>query len=877
MDADKWRRISRLYHAARARAAEEQPAFLESACNGDEALRREVASLLANDTSANAFFARPAGETLTGPVNPRADTASDIPEPGMTLGSYRIERLLGRGGMGTVFLAYDTTLHRHVAFKVIGGSVDAETSRTRILHEARNAAALNHPNICAIHEVGEANGAAFIAMEYVEGRSLRDRLDEGALPAEEAVRLGIQAADALAYAHDRGVVHRDFKAANVIVTPSGRLKIVDFGLARRADALMASATTMSSVVPAGAAAGTPYAMAPEQVRGEASDARTDIWALGVLLHEMASGVAPFHAPTTPELFSSILRDAPRPAPDSLPVDLRMVIERCLEKAPERRYQHASEVRAALEAMQAGVTWSAWRYRLKHQRWLVAATSLAAAAAIAVTLNLAGVRDRLAGNGIQAGPVTLAVLPLENVAGDPEQEYFSDGLTEDMIAVLSRLHADRLNVIARTLSMRYKRSAKPIDQIGRELNANTVLKGTVTRSGDRVRIVAELLQTSNARRLWGETYERSVSDLFTLEHEMSNAVSNAVRVQLAEPEKRELAETPKVNPQAYDLYLRGLSHALRDNEQDIDQAIALFEKSAAFDPTFVPAHAYLALTYGNKSSIYRPNDPQWEEKGFVAARKTLELDPGAPEAHYAQAMMLWRPSHGFPSREALMELRTALVAQPNFDEAWHQRAVILFHVGHLDAAIRAVQRALEINPGNTLARFRFGPIYVYQQKFEDAIAALDRVPREAFPAQWIYQRAWALISLGRLDEAGRLVDEALNHNPADQGGVLHAARAMLRAKRGDRHGAEADIAEAVRVGKNFIHFHHTAYAIGAIYATLGEFDKAQEWIENAANDGFPNYAYFETDVHLDRLRSTPRFRAFLSKLRLEWEHIEGEPD
>ena len=445
----------------------------------------------------------------------------------------------------------------------------------------------------------------------------------------------------------------------------------------------------------------------------------------------------------------------------------------------------------------------------------------------------------------------------------------------MIALLSRLHSPRLSVIARTLSTPYKRSAKPIEQIGRELNADTVLKGTVTRSGDRVRIVAALLQASTARPLWSDTYERSVSDVFTLAHDMSNAVSTALRVQLAEPNKQELADTHAVNPEAYDAYLRGLSHAVLNSEQDIDQAIALLERSAAIDPTFVPAQAYLALSYGNKSSIYRPNDPQWEEKGFAAARRALDLDADAPEAHYAQAMMLWRPSHGFPSREALAELRRALAAQPNFDEAWHQHAVILFHVGHLDAGIRDIQRALQINPGNTIARFRFGPIYVYQQKFEEAIAALDRVPRESFPAQWTYQRAWALISLGRLEEASRLLDGALKDNPVDQGGVLHSARAMLRARRGDRTGAEADIAEAVRVGRNFLHFHHTAYAIGAVYATLGEFDKAQDWIERAANDGFPNYAYFETDVHLSRLRATPRFAEFLSKLRMEWEHIEGE--
>jgi len=275
-----------------------------------------------------------------------SEIARDGLAPGMTLGSYRIERLLGRGGMGAVYLAFDTTLYRQVALKVTTDSTGSETSRTRLLHEARNAAALNHPHICAIYDVGEAIGSAFIAMEYVEGRTLRDRLNHGALPLDEVVRYGTQAADALAYAHARGVVHRDFKAANVIVNEAGQLKVVDFGLARRRDEAMVGATTMASLAPAGSLAGTPYAMAPEQVRGEMTDARTDVWALGVLLHEMVSGATPFGARTTPELFSSILRDAP--APLEGPAAFDRIVRRCLAKEPGDRFQTMTELKSALE-------------------------------------------------------------------------------------------------------------------------------------------------------------------------------------------------------------------------------------------------------------------------------------------------------------------------------------------------------------------------------------------------------------------------------------------------------------------------------------------------------------------------------------------------
>src|SRR6266850_3399926 len=367
MDTERWREISRLYHEALRRSADERRAFLDDACREDHALRDEVESLVAHEATAEVFLRAAVGDVIRQTPAGGQDQGTML-KAGVTLGGYRVERQLGRGGMGTVFLAYDTRLHRQVALKVIEGSA-VETSQTRLLREARNAAALNHPNICTIHEIGEANGTAFIAMEYAEGRSLRERLDESRLSLEDALRFGIQGADALAYAHDHNVVHRDFKAANAIVTEGGRLKIVDFGLAHRSDAMIAGATTMATLVPAGAAAGTPYAMAPEQVRGEAADARTDIWALGVLLYEMVSGTRPFESATTAELFSSILRDAPAAMPETVPVELRAVVERCLEKAPERRYQHASEVRAALEVIQASTvaTWSTWRYRLARRR------------------------------------------------------------------------------------------------------------------------------------------------------------------------------------------------------------------------------------------------------------------------------------------------------------------------------------------------------------------------------------------------------------------------------------------------------------------------------------------------------------------------------
>ncbi len=379
-DTDRSRRIARLADEARTLSDADQRAFLQTTCGGDEALRRDVEWMLTTRAPGTAS-ARPQGDQEDAPpVALASRCGSPGGESGTLLGSYRIERVLGRGGMGAVFLAYDTKLHREVAVKMLSGAADGAVSSARLLREARNAAALNHPNICVIHEVGESDAEAFIAMEYVGGRSLRDRIDEGALTLAETLRFGIQAADALAYAHNHGVIHRDLKAANAIVTDDGRLKIVDFGLAHRADPLTANATTEVTLATAGVPIGTPYAMAPEQVRGESADVRTDVWSLGVLLYEMVSGAKPFKGGgSAQQLFTSILRDPPAPLPDGVPADLRAVIERCLNKDRGARFQQAREVCTALERMQES--------RQARRRRAPALLALAVGAVVVVALVL----------------------------------------------------------------------------------------------------------------------------------------------------------------------------------------------------------------------------------------------------------------------------------------------------------------------------------------------------------------------------------------------------------------------------------------------------------------------------------------------------------
>ena len=410
-----------------------------------------------------------------------------------------------------------------------------------------------------------------------------------------------------------------------------------------------------------------------------------------------------------------------------------------------------------------------------------------------------------------------------------------------------------------------------------MNADAVLRGTVSRAGNTVRVDAALVDTASGRSLWSRTYQQGQTSLFEIERDLARRIADTVGARPPAQDEQPRAEGKPSNPEAFELYLRGRYRAGRWNEKDTDEAIALLERSTALDPEFGPSQALLGYVYGVKSFNYRPDEPQWIEKGYAAVEKALALNPASPYAHLARGRLLWRHSQGFPHLEALAEYRQSLAARPNFDEAWHERGIVLFHVGHLDAGLRAVQQAVALNPSNTLARFRLGPLANYRLKPEEAIALLKRVPREVYPAQWTYHMSLALISLGRLDEASREIESALAGNVPDQGGVVHSIRALLRAQQGDRKGAEADIATAIRIGRGFGHFHHTAYSIGQVYSVLGDLDRAQEWIENAANEGFPCYTLFETDPFLDRLRGSARFRTFLTALRKEWERIPGEAD
>jgi non-specific serine/threonine protein kinase len=804
-------------------------------------------------------------------------------QPGARLGPYEAIAPIGKGGMGEVYKARDTRLDRSVALKVLPDHVASDPALAqRFEQEARILAALSHPHICTVFDVGRHDGAHYLVMEYLEGSTLRERLEQGPLDIDDLLSLATQVADALDAAHAAGVVHRDITPANIFITGRRQAKVLDFGLAKRTTATPheLSMAPTALVTEVGTTMGTLAYMSPEQVRGELVDASTDLFSFGVVLYEAASGTRPFQGATPGVICEAILNRTPAPLQSphpGLPPAFTRLVERMLVKDRAERVTAAESLRTlrALDTPRDHRTAPASdavssTSESRRSVWQPGARTWWASAAAGLVLVLAAAGLYV---GRSSGPSaqirSLAVLGFQTSSSTEAEQYFAEGLTEAVAGDLARVRT--LRVASRMSTNAARQPGRTSRDIGRMLDADAVLEGTVSRLDNRIRVAAQLIEVSTDAVLWADTYERSLSGAFMLQRELAQAVSEAVRVQVADRERQRLANAGSVNAEAYDLYLRGRYHAARENETDVDQAIALYEKAAALDPSFAPVQSELARVYGLKSFYFSP-EPAWEERGFAAVQRALTLDPEAPEAHFARGIMLWRPSHGFPHREALEEYERTLTVQPSHDEAWHQRGLILLHIGHLQEGLRSVEEAAALNPANTLARFRIAVGLLYLGRYEDALAAFNRVPEQFQPALWIYQSSWTLMNLGRTSEAAARIQQGLDTLKVDQGGVMHATRAMLRARAGDRRGAAEDIAEAIRVGKGFGHFHHTAYSIATTYSLLGELDEALRWIETAARDGFPNYALFDVDPNLARLRETPAFQELLRQLRREWEPV-----
>src|SRR5215469_1311789 len=782
---------------------------------------------------------------------------------GQRIGHYIIEQKLGVGGMGVVYRAHDEKLQRDVALKFLETLPTGESAgHERVMQEARAISALNHPNICTIYEVGEANGTPYIAMEYIEGRPLSQEITSAGFSLEQIERYGLQLADALAHAHGRGVIHRDLKAANIIVTPNGRVKVLDFGISRRLEPGGGDETTVidQSWAAQHTFTGTLPYTAPEVFKGQEADVRSDIWSLGVVLYEMAAGKRPFRGSTAFELSAAILRErAPEISPAVPPV-LQGVIDKCLSKDPGERYQSAGEVRAALETATTA-------QRTHHQAVEPppAGSLLSVQNLLLFCLLLAfavGVGYWLTGRNSQKprpmpGAIqSLAVLPLENLSGDPAQDYFAEGMTDALITELSQIR--KLRVISRTSVMQYKHTQKPLDQIAQDLNVDAIVEGSVVRVGSRVRISAKLFQANIEGALWGGSFERNFTDVLALQGEVATAIARGIQVQLSGAEQSQLARSRSVVPEAYEAYLRGRYEAEKRTPESFEDAASFFQKAIDRDKTFAAAYAGLADSYQYMSNYQIGSPGVLMPKAKQAAEKALQLDDRLAQAHTSLAAIRFYHLEG---GDIEGEFQRAIALDPSYAQAIHWYGLYLAATGRMEESVRELKLAREIDPKSLIIRANIGFVYYLGRDYDRAEEAeKDTIHMDpSFIAAHSYL-GQVYLEKRQYAEAIDKFRTALSLSPGDVAGQADLAYAY--AISGEKAQADEILEELQNArGSKYV----STYDWAVIYVGFRDEGRTQEAREEADQERNGRIVDLLVHRHFAFLNSEPRFQKLLAQI------------
>ena len=791
---------------------------------------------------------------------------------GGSLGPYQVLEPLGSGGMGEVYKAVDTRLGRAVAIKVLPAALSEDRERlSRFEVEARAASALNHPNVVTIYDVGhDEKGEAYIAMELIDGETLRKRLLAGPLPMASLLAIGSQAADGLAAAHESGIVHRDLKPENVMIRKDGLVKILDFGLAKSVPAAApppdaTQTPTQTSLTEPGVVLGTVGYMSPEQAIGKPADLHSDQFSLGSILYEMASGHRAFQRGTAVETLSAILRDEPPPIGGSrpdVPEPLRWIIERCLAKEPGQRYASTRDLARDLARLRErpGEA-SAATAAVRRKPLALALASVALVAGIvAVGLLVSRGRTRPAGPAAES---SIAILPFQNVGERKDDEYFSDGMTDSLITGLARVPG--LLVIARHSAFQYKNRTADVRDVGKALGVRYVLEGSVQRAGDSVRVNARLVDSGTGYHLWAAKYDRPMKDIFAVQDDISRHIIGSLKLALS-PKLAGTPAPPTQNLEAYDAYLRGVHRLRQMDQREHANAIPLFEQAVALDPDFAIAHAALARAYISKFFNLDP-DPRWKAKAEAEIERALALDPNLADAYVARGDLAWTLANGFPHEEAVRDFRKALEINPNLAEARRALGRVYMHLGLFDEAHEEWEAALRPDPRDMWVLYRKAGLYLFDGQPERALEELRKYPELENTQDVVLALLW----LGRDAEAAQVMEKLLKDPPETE---VHATRAVLLARMGDARGAEQAIDSSIRLGKGLGHFHHAEYDIACAYAVLGRNEESLRWLRRTAADGFPCYPLFEKDPLLARLRSDRDFQTFLGEMKAGWERYRA---
>jgi len=728
---------------------------------------------------------------------------------GKTVAHYKIVGLLGSGGMGSVYEAEDAELGRHVAVKVLSASLqDDQPMLERFKREARAASALNHPGICTVYSIEQHEGRPFIVMELIKGSTIAEKMGRQPFPVSQLLDFGIQIADALESAHSKGIAHRDLKPANLMINDRGQVKILDFGLAKVEAGAVASqpgeevsqlVTSVGSgpLTTAGTVMGTVHYMSPEQTRGQLTDARTDLFSLGAVLYQMATGEMPFQGDTDAVVFEAILNRPPKPLSEvnpSMPSELGQILEKALEKDRQLRYQSATDLKTDL---------------LRLRRKLESGARHAAE-----------MSDSKA--GARPAEKSVAVLYFENLGGPKEDEYFRDGITEDIITELSKIEGLRVNQRSMVLGFR----DKPVvaSQVGQQLGVSYVLEGSLRRAGDRLRITAKLVETATGYATWSERYDREMKDVFEVQDEIARKIAEALRIKLSRQEQDAIASKPTDNLQAYDLYLRGRSYARRLTRQDLEFALQMLENAVGQDPNFALAYAAIANVCAYYHAHYAREDA-WMQRARAAAERAMALHPGLPEVMVAQAWILYAKGQ---YDEMSVILRNVIARKPDCEGAYYLLLRGLYASGKYQDVANIAEQAIEAS----------GTDYNVYVPIANSLGALGKVDQEKNLRQRVIQALETQLREIPEDARARIL---LGAYYAEDGRIEDAMR-------------ESNLAMTLRPNEAMV-----LYNAACTFCTIQKKPEALDAIGKAWRAGFRDADWARRDPTLSLIHDEPEFQ------------------
>jgi len=788
---------------------------------------------------------------------------------GQTISHYRIVEQLGAGGMGVVFKAQDSRLQRAVALKFLPEELaQSPQALDRFRREARAASALNHPGICTIYDVGEQDGRAFIAMEFVDGETLRSHVHGRPLPLDEVLELGIEIAEALEAAHAEGIIHRDIKPANIFVTKRGRAKVLDFGLAKLVPKGIASTGADSDSDPSdsnsivGIISGTPSYMSPEQVRGDGLDPRTDIFSLGLLLYEMATGRQAFSGGTGGVIIEAVLTRPPVPVrsinPD-IPQRLEEIIDKALHKNRDQRYQHAADLGADLERLKREIDSGRRSGDEASQSAAIANTDSQSSTGEHKSQTSTDDTRILRARRVSKTINSLAVLPFDNASRDPEREYLSDGITASLINILATL--PKLRVMAQSTVFRFKGRAIDPQAVGRDLNVRAVLTGRVMQSGGSLRIGAELVDVATGSQLWGAQYDRKSGDIFEIQDEISNEISEKLRLQLTHAQKKRLIRHQTEDAEAYRIYLKGRHHWNKWTEEGFYKAIEYFQQAIDKDPAYALAHVGVADSYVLLGwNSYLPPKNAFP-KAKAAALKALQLDKDLGEAHAPLAAVLWL--YDWHWQNAEKEFKRSLELNPTYPTANHWHAEYVMTMGRHAEAIAQMKGSQQLDPLSLIINVAIGWAHYMARRNDEALEHLlqtvDLDPN--YPVTyWILGLVYR--TTGRYD---------LAISEGEKGVRLSGGSPMVLASLAHSYGKAGRPEEATQILGDLTELAKQKYVaphfFAGIYIGLGENDRALDYLEKSYEDHSHWLIYLHFDPTMDDLRNEPRFQDLLKRVGL----------